>query len=141
MYEEKKYTKKDNKIRGSGIIYYYIKNNIHHILCVKGKLSRKWGLPKGSFKDKDEKYKECAIREMHEETNVIIEPSHLSNKSLDFGNHKYYIVKAFTLEDIKCNDTSEINEIRFLSETQINNLEKYKKNLGLRKFMKWLIGD
>jgi len=125
-------------LRGAGIIYYNLVNNNTEILCVKGKQSGKWGLPKGSLKKK-ETLKQCAIREMQEETNIKITKVQInSSESISFGNHIYFIIYGNQFTNIKTNDINEIEEIQWMTENDIDNLKKKFKNIGLRKLSKFL---
>ena len=105
--------KKNNKIRGAGIIYYTLDKKQHYILCVKGRMSKKFGLPKGRLKIK-EKYKDCAIREMFEETNIIIPKEKINqSKYLYLGPHIYYIIEGNINTKTKINDKREISKIKW----------------------------
>ena len=69
-----------------------------------------WGAPKGS-KELNETIKECAIREVFEETGLVIE-NHMidDNKKLIYNNAHYYYLNM-PQKDVKLNNDYEDNDV------------------------------
>jgi len=91
------------------------------LLIVRG--SSKWSLPKGHL-DRNEKYHQCAIREIYEETNLAV--NLLPNdRFIDVKKCIYYVVLLHDsyLADIKTNDPNEIKEVRWASIVDIKQLD------------------
>ena len=70
--------KKRRKCCG-GIILNIDKQNTIYVLVVLGRMSKKWGLPKGGLEE-EETYEECALREIREETGLLYNPSDLKER-------------------------------------------------------------
>ena len=92
----------------------------------------KWGLPGGSIEN-NERYKECARREIFEETNILF------NLKCFRSSHKMnnYLMYIFHINennvDIKINDKNEIQKIEWKS---LEELKKITWNNQIRCLMK-----
>lgn len=70
----------------SGIVIYDPKTNKILLVQSNGNL---WGIPKGTLK-KEENYITCAIREVYEETGLIINKKDISMSIIIYNNCKYF---------------------------------------------------
>jgi 8-oxo-dGTP pyrophosphatase MutT (NUDIX family) len=120
------------KIEGAGLIIYSKKTG--RFLCVRNK--KKYGFPKGQIK-KDEKYIECAFRELKEETGIIMPMRVLG--FLFCKKRVYYIViitNEFELDYDKIISKDEIDEIKWINILELcpeaTNIA-IKKLIGLYK--------
>lgn len=115
-------------VERAGVVVFYKGK----ILTVLGKVSNKWGLPKGELKD-NESLLDGAIRELHEETGIIID--HNSKATIEpFFSTPYTHYFKFVLNDefeyhIKIIDKHEIKKCKF---TLIQNVNKLYSNYDLR---------
>lgn len=78
----------------SGIFIY--DPNTTKILLVQSN-GNLWGIPKGTIK-KDESYISCAIREVYEETGIIINKKDISMSIIIYNNCKYFYVEKDTCD-------------------------------------------
>ena len=107
------------------------------VLCIMNTYSYqgrefKWGLPGGSLEN-NERYKECARREIFEETNILF------NLKCFRSSHKMnnYLMYIFHINennvDIKINDKTEIQKIEWKS---LEELKKITWNNQIRCLVK-----
>ncbi len=103
------------------------------ILCVKGKKSGKWSLPKGHQRHPFEKPHVCAMRELHEETNIIL-PILEINRLISISDQRYFIAMVDDLDQYQyfINDRDEVREIKAIHK---NELMTYDINYGLRQII------
>ena len=90
------------------------------LLIVKG--AQKWSLPKGHL-DRGEKYHQCAMREIHEETNLNISLD-INDRFIDIKKYVYYIIYLYDADqiNIKTNDPLEIQDVKWASIKDIKHL-------------------
>lgn len=97
----------------------------------------KWDIPKGKLDNVDLNYKDCAWRELYEETNlkvikdyllpVLLNEYYTKNKNLNI--YIYKIKKLPDLKELKCNSyfdfngnkIPEIDEYKYISFSEIEN--------------------
>ena len=73
--------------------------------------NNKWGFPKGRL-EQGETRKECAIRELYEETGIQIPPESIKQTLPLHKNSTYYLVQQYIEFDLsKIADTTEITAI------------------------------
>lgn len=111
----------DNSIRKykSGVILHNTNSNKVLIVQSRGHM---WGFPKGSF-ELGENFKTCAIRELREETGVIIGIDKLVNEYRLSNFVMYYYVKVdFELDDIKLQE-DEYNDANGICWVKLECLE------------------
>lgn len=109
-------------VERAGMVVIYKKK----ILTVLGKASNKWGLPKGEMFE-NEKVIDAAIRELYEETGLVIEED-MKNKIEPFFSTEY--THYFKLDisnneysySLNIQDKNEIKKCKFMSINNINNL-------------------
>jgi len=102
------------KAGAGGII---VDANTGRLLIVKG--TAKWSLPKGHL-DKGEKYHECAMREIREETNLDVELS-INDRYFDVKKYIYYVINLRDADrfELRTNDPEEIQEVKWASLEEI----------------------
>lgn len=71
----------------SGVFIYDPGTDSVLIVQSKGNL---WGAPKGTMNKSDKSFVECAIREVHEETGLIIKPENLTRHTMIRQNVVYF---------------------------------------------------
>jgi ADP-ribose pyrophosphatase YjhB (NUDIX family) len=121
------------KIAYAGGFIFDIKSQ--KVLVVRGE--HKWSLPKGSLNE-NESHHEGAMREIYEETSLIIElkSNHISRNIL---SHIYYLIILENKEELelKAIDTKEVKEVRWCTCEELKTLNC---NKPLVKFInKWNI--
>jgi 8-oxo-dGTP pyrophosphatase MutT (NUDIX family) len=84
------------------------------ILLVQGKTSKKWGPPKGHQEDFDINSIHTAIREVYQETGILIKSDKKYN-SIKAGKVKLYIITLDYDPEININDTNEILKCEWVS--------------------------
>lgn len=99
----------EKKIKKAGAFVYDKKQN--KILLVQSR-GQYWGPPKGSM-DKEETIKECAVREVKEETGIDISPDSLERFYIVKGKALYYYYELeeneiYVQNHIKDNDANGI---------------------------------
>jgi mRNA-decapping enzyme subunit 2 len=110
------------------------KNN-REILCVKNRLSNTWGFPKG-HKELKESIRECALRELLEESGYVLDSGALDTaKLITYKNRSrtyfFFMVSVESLELLHKKqdhiiDTKEISGVAWLSlkDLKSKNLSK-----------------
>lgn len=84
-----------------------------------------WGLPKGSVEiEKKETYKECAIREVREETGLVLDPDKLLISTKLFNRAVYYYLEKSFVEVSIQNEDKEDNDANGISWIKTECLEK-----------------
>ena len=63
----------------------------HKILLIQSR-GDKWGVPKGSIEATDRNIKDCAIREMFEETGLMIPSYLLEDPYIQIKNRTYFLI-------------------------------------------------
>jgi len=100
------------------------------VLVVLGRMSKKWGLPKGGLEE-EETYEECALREIKEETGLTYSLCDFKER-IKIHSTYYFVINK---EDRKLErgpiDTREIAAIKWLRLTDIKKLSE--KNLVNRE--------
>jgi 8-oxo-dGTP diphosphatase len=112
------YKPRHMKVYGSIII-----NNEGEVLLVHGRLSNKWSFPKGHCK-RGETDLQCAMRELFEETGLVLNEKYTSYHKLKGGSYFVFGVNGrptgHTKE--KFRDNHEIDEISWFSLKDITGL-------------------
>ena len=82
------------------------------VLCVCNRASQKWGFPKG-HQEKYESIRECALRELREETSVVLDFPSLHHARLisHKGRNKFFLVHVPSAQSLRCLDRHDENEI------------------------------
>lgn len=117
-----KYCEPCRNVERAGIVVIY-KNKI---LIVLGKVSNKWGLPKGELSN-NETVIDAAIRELYEETGIHIDENMKSHLE-PFFSTKYTHYFKFNLSNLEfcisphIIDKKEIKKCKFASISSINNM-------------------
>ena len=95
-------------------------NNLGEVLLVRGRLSHKWSFPKGHCKMRETDL-ECALRELHEETGIVMSQDYTSYHKLKGGGYFVFAVKGRPVE--RCRDHREIEEVAWFPLSEIGNIE------------------
>lgn len=95
-------------------------NNLGEVLLVRGRLSHKWSFPKGHCKARETDL-ECALRELHEETGLILSQNYTSYHKLKGGGYFVFAVTGRPLE--VCRDHREIEEVTWFPLSEIGNID------------------
>jgi 8-oxo-dGTP diphosphatase len=106
-------------------------------LVVQGRLSGKWSFPKG-HREKDEKPIQTAVRELEEETGIILESPENYKNVITFynGNYVYFYYKLSSLiTPLKIKDTNEVRDVKWVDISELK-LDKYDKNCTLKLYLK-----
>jgi ADP-ribose pyrophosphatase YjhB (NUDIX family) len=99
-----------------------VRNNYHPwVEC------QKWGFPKGHC-DENEKYSECAKRELREETGLNINVNS-DDKYITINNSRYfvYVVTNNMIHTASPLDTNEINKVEFQSPNIVGSIKMNKE--------------
>jgi 8-oxo-dGTP pyrophosphatase MutT (NUDIX family) len=97
--------------------------NDTQFLVVRGKESGIWSFPKGRM-DGDEDEEVCAIREVYEETGILID-SLKGKEKLKIGRNTYFIIYVDNIDDYKdfsIKDTYEVDTVEWKSFSELKNL-------------------
>ena len=106
-----------------------IKGTIY-VLVVLGRMSKKWGLPKGGLEE-EETYEECALREIKEETGLTYSLYDFKERIKIHSTYYFVINKDDRKIERGPIDTREIAAIKWLRLTDIKKLSE--KNLVNRE--------
>jgi len=111
-----------------------ILQNFNNILLVFGKKSLKWGFPKGHM-EPGETEEETAIRELFEETGILLKSLSSANR-IQFKNNTYFWIylKEETLKTC-IQDTEEIQKCIWFSRQELKNLNPVECNFGLKLWL------
>ncbi len=115
------------KSRTSGGIIISKKGDIYCLLCVK-QWNNLWSPPKGRV-EINESVRECAQREIKEETGVMIP----FNKFICIDSRNLFVING---DGVVINGMHNRNEILNVKWIPINNLMNYKINTFLRNIYK-----
>lgn len=109
-------------------------NKNNEILLVKQRISQKWGFPKGSRDIDDGNFFITSIRELYEETGIILYNNY--NIVNDFVINKCYLIVIKMTKDtnIYIRDQNEIETARFFTIEEILDLKDC--NSILNKYIK-----
>lgn len=125
--------KRKKRICCGGILLYHEINrtiNKIYVIIVRGRSSFKWGLPKGGI-ESNETHIECAMREIKEETGLMVNFNQ-NHKRVKIHSTYYYIIKlSRKYTNIDPIDKDEIIDIKWID---INDIDKYNVNRELRDF-------
>ena len=131
------FSKYDRKY--GGILIYKV-NNRYKILCVLQRERNKWGPPKGGI-ERLENGKECAKREILEETGFNIDFEVVDYKKIEIMGGTYYIIPILNILELYRNrvsviDEREIKDIRWIDIEHIINYRtnKYMKEIYHRRY-------
>lgn len=87
------------KLKKAGVFFYNTENN--SVILVSSDL-KSWGFPKGSFDDIDnDNYIHCAIREVKEETGMILSPEVLQTARYFRTERSLYFFVEYDTEEFK----------------------------------------
>ena len=97
----------------------------------------KWGLPKGHMEE-DEDFINCAKRELHEETGLIVNINE-TDPYIKINNSVYYVYYVLNkVNNITPIDTNEINESRFVEIEELLTLNSNREMyIALTKKLKF----
>lgn len=117
--------KHENLKRCGAIIFDKSKN----ILLVQNH-SGIWSCPKGHQKYENESFKQCAMREIYEETGLKLKITN-TFKQIRIGNIIYFVIKLdeYFKKFLKINDKHEIKKIKWIYKDDISNLKKINWSL------------
>lgn len=97
------------------------------VLCVCNRASQKWGFPKG-HQEKYESIRECALRELREETSVVLDFPSLHHARLisHKGRNKFFLVHIPSAQTLRCLDRHDENEISDIQWFTLDELASLK---------------
>ncbi len=129
-------SKVGEKPRRSGIIFIQRNEDAGKIkfLVVRGKESGIWSFPKGTI-DNNESDEVCAVREVYEETGIVINDNELNKKAkCRIGRNTYFILEVYNEEkynsfDIKDKFEVDLVEWKYLSELKSLSCNKDIRNI------------
>lgn len=111
-----------------GVVIYRIKDYTTDLLLMKARGHNEWGMLKGKI-EQNESIKECAVREVFEESGIIVNPNYFEDYFEN--NTKRKLVGIFLIQDIHC-DLSHIKlchiEVEELSWCNINDYKQVQPN-------------
>jgi 8-oxo-dGTP pyrophosphatase MutT (NUDIX family) len=113
-----------------------------YFLVVEGQYSQIWSLPKGRMLDpqdtvKNESEEICAVREVEEETGIILDPEYVKSLPRIVIGRNVYFVYHTTREKYKnfsIKDTYEVAKVEWKSATELRSM---KCNKDLRAILKY----
>ena len=97
--------------------------NDTQFLVVRGKDSGIWSFPKGRM-DENEDEEVCAIREVYEETGIVISSLEGKNK-LKIGRNTYFIIYVDTIDEynqFNIKDTYEVDVVEWKTFSELKGL-------------------
>ena len=111
-----------------------LNEDISSILLIRGRSSKKWGLPKGR-KNINEDLHECATREIMEETGLPISIEHNYNRLRLKNRRNYYFVIRVPGENYKiCPiDTKEIRDAKWFKMNTVD--KEMDMNCDLKRLL------
>lgn len=112
-------------VKRGGIIFLKKNESFNdtQFLVVRGKDSGIWSFPKGRM-DENEDEEVCAIREVYEETGILIE-SLKGNERLKIGRNTYFIIYVESVDEYKefnIRDTYEVDIVEWKKFSELKNL-------------------
>lgn len=119
------------KQKRCGVIYMHIDNlDCVWFLLVRGKRMGHLSFPKGS-KNKSENDKDCALRELREETGIVEDPELLSQYVNINGNTYFTLISKvkFYLDQTKIEDKNEVASVEWMSIQNIHLDAKCNKDV------------
>ena len=128
-------------IKKCGIIIKDIQND--QVLLVFGRKSQKWGFPKGHMEE-GESEEETALRELKEETGIVLHASFDHKNRIRFRNNIYFIINVNKNEicpQINVQDIKEIEKVSWFSSVDIMRIPEYQCNFGLKNWIKKSMED
>jgi tRNA nucleotidyltransferase (CCA-adding enzyme) len=117
-----------------GIILY--DSDAKKYLLVHGHKSHKWGFPKGHM-EKGETEEQTALRELEEETGILVH-DHTLKKKIRFRNNVYFMVTMRTQElpsEMNIQDKTEIEMAKWFTEEDMLRLKIEHCNFGLKNWI------
>lgn len=121
----------------SGIIFIR-KNTIYNdikVLVVRGKGTGIWSFPKGRMNE-NELEEVCAIREVYEETGIVVES--LKDKSrFKIGRNTYFIIEVEDENQYKDFTIKDLFEIDVVEWKTLGELRKYDCNKDIRAILSY----
>ena len=104
------------------------------VLLVKGKKGEgKWSFPKGHIEPQDQSPINCALRELKEETGLILKQSFFGFKKFRAGQYyMYYMPKEC---EVSPRDSREVEEAKWVHLEDLKNLNK---NVDVSMFVQYL---
>lgn len=106
------------------------------ILLVLGRMSMLWSLPKGHRKSQESSF-QCALRELHEETGIVIDQTNLNFSDLPYKRLKigrYYLLEFPEEVQPRPRDQKEIVSAQWFSPEEIYDLiDRKLVNIDVRK--------
>lgn len=101
----------------------------NRVLLVKGRKGQVWSFPKGHRERSDKTSLACALRELKEETGILLHADYIACKKYKAG--EYYIFPVPSEYRTFPIDTREIEEANWFTYEEICNL---KKNIDVSLF-------
>ena len=95
-------------------------NSCGDVLLVRGKRSKKWSFPKGHCKGNETDI-ECALRELKEETGLVIKTPHSSYHKLRGGG--YFVFAIQGNPEVKIGDNWEIEKAEWWPLTNLPTID------------------
>ena len=123
-----KYYPHKNYKEKAGVLFF--DKNKNKILLVQSR-GNLWGIPKGTFED-GETSKQCAVREVKEETGFNISPIELKNNYVKVKGRAYYYYVEMDETDVEVQKDYEDNDANGISWLNCNCLIKLMKNGKMR---------
>ena len=108
------------------------------VLLVFGRKSQKWGFPKGHMEE-GETEEQTALRELKEETGIVLHTSFDAKNRVRFRNNVYFIVNANKNDicsQVNVQDIKEIEKVSWFTNTDIMRIPEYQCNFGLKNWIK-----
>ena len=94
----------------------------NRVLLVKGRKSKKWSFPKGHRESTDYSTLDCALRELKEETGLVLRNNYLCVKK--YKAAEYYIYSMPEESRILPYDTREIEDAGWFTFDEVKELSK-----------------